>query len=78
MKYVFSALYVLGTAIVLLNMYLLITTGWTWTPAIKIVIALIFLYANYRFMKEAYKAKENRDADRQNNKPDTNDNKIAQ
>ena len=60
MKYLFSALYVIGTVIVLLNAYLLVVTGWAWAPVIKIIIALLFLYFNYRFMKEAYKARNQR------------------
>ena len=65
MKYLFSALYVIGTLIVLLNVYLLIISGWDWRPVIKIIIALLFLYANYRFMKEAYKAKGQKDQHQQ-------------
>ena len=51
MKYLFSALYVIGVAIVILNIYLLIISGWSWAPVIKIIIALLFLYSNYLFMK---------------------------
>ena len=68
MKYLFSALYVIGTLIVLLNVYLLIISGWSWTPVIKIVIALLFLYCNYRFMKEAYKSKQQREEEMQKKK----------
>ena len=68
MKYLFSALYVIGTVIVIMNLYLLIITGWTWAPVIKIVIALLFLYANYRFMKVAYQDKKREDSQRQKKK----------
>ena len=61
MKYLFSALYVIGTLIVLLNAYLLIIEGWAWAPAIRIVIALLFIYANYKFMKQAFKSKRQSD-----------------
>lgn len=60
MKYIFSAIYVLGAMLIILNLIQLFTLGWSWAPVIKIFLAILWLIGNYFFMKAAYKAQHER------------------
>lgn len=61
MNYIFAAIYVLGALLILLNVIQLFTLGWSWSPVIKIFIAILWLVCNYFFMKKAYKSQHERE-----------------
>ena len=60
MNYIFATIYVLGAILILLNVIQLFTLGWSWPPVIKIFLAILWLLCNYLFMKETYKARNER------------------
>ena len=68
MIYLFSLLYVIGGLIVLLNLIQLVTQGWATGPIFKTIVALLFIYCNYRFQKEAFKRKRENSKHKQEKK----------